>query len=107
MARVGAGARVGAQAGPATPVPGATVGAGRGIPSRHPPFLAGWEAARRPGSPPGSRPPPGQKLNWLMLDLVNTNGGPSRMVLSAPTVNLPSLPAVKDWPDALVIFLEA
>jgi hypothetical protein len=42
-----------------------------------------------------------------MLALVNTNGGPSRMVLSAPIVNLPSLPAVKDWPDALVIFLDA
>jgi len=29
------------------------------------------------------------------------------MVLSVPTVNLPSLPAVKDWPDALVIVLDA
>src|SRR5262249_59069469 len=66
------------------------------------------EAARGAGSPPGGQPASrGQKLNWLMLDLVNTNGGPSRMVLSAPTLNLPSLPAVKAWAEALVIVLEA
>ena len=53
------------------------------------------------------QPSRGQKLNWLMLDLVNTKGGPSRMVLSVPTLNLPSLPAVKDWPVALVIVLDA
>ena len=40
----------------------------------------------------------GQKLNWLMLSEVKTNGGPSRTVLSAPTVNEPSLPAVNFWP---------
>jgi hypothetical protein len=40
----------------------------------------------------------GQKLNWLMLAEVKTNGGPSRTVLSAPTVNEPSLPAVNVWP---------
>ena len=49
----------------------------------------------------------GQKLNWLMLALVNTNGGPSRMLCCAPTWYLPSLPAVKDCPAVLVIFLEA
>ncbi len=42
-----------------------------------------------------------------MFALVNTNGGPSRMVRSAPTVYLPSVPAVKDCPYALLIFLEA
>jgi hypothetical protein len=29
------------------------------------------------------------------------------MVLSAPTLNLPRWPAVKDWPAALVIVLDA
>jgi len=29
---------------------------------------------------------------------VEVKGGPSRIVLSAPTVNEPSLPAVNDWP---------
>ena len=33
-----------------------------------------------------------------MLAEVKTNGGPSRTVLSAPTVNEPSLPALNDWP---------
>ena len=33
-----------------------------------------------------------------MLSEVKTNGGPSRTVLSAPTVNEPSLPAVNFWP---------
>src|ERR1017187_8981941 len=42
-----------------------------------------------------------------MLALLNTNGGPSRMGSSAPTVNLPSLPAVNDPPALLVIFLDA
>ncbi len=42
-----------------------------------------------------------------MLALVNTNGGPSRTVLSAPTVKLPSLPAVKDCPALFVIVLDA
>jgi hypothetical protein len=51
----------------------------------------------------------GQKpqLKLPMLDLVNTSGGPSSTVPSAPTVNVPSLPAENDWPAALVIFLEA
>jgi hypothetical protein len=39
-----------------------------------------------------------------MLDLVKTRGGPSRIVLSAPIVYEPSLPAVNDWPAELVIF---
>jgi hypothetical protein len=49
--------------------------------------------------PPGKRgvsthdhPGLGQKLNWLMFAEVNTNGGPSRTLLSVPTVNEPSLP---------------
>src|SRR5205823_11983848 len=63
----------------------------------------GWRGRWR-AVPPASRH---QKLNWLMLALVNTNGGPSRMLWSAPTVYLPSLPAVKDCPAALLIFFEA
>ena len=81
------------------PVPAPTVLAGRsGRPGGGPP---GGIAARR------SARLQGQKLNWLMLALVNTNGGPSRMVLSVPTLNLPSRPAVKDCPAALVIVLDA
>src|SRR6478672_12450986 len=81
--------------------------AGRG--SRPGAHRSGWPGGGPPGGIAARRSArlQSQKLNWLMLALVNTNGGPSRMVLSAPTVNLPSLPAVKDWPDALVIVLEA
>jgi len=39
-----------------------------------------------------------------MLEALNSNGGPSRIVLSAPTVYVPSFPAVNVWPCALVIF---
>jgi hypothetical protein len=42
-----------------------------------------------------------------MFALLNTYGAPSRIVWSAPTVNLPSLPAVNDWPVAFVIAFEA
>ena len=37
-------------------------------------------------------------MKLLMLAELKTNGGPSRTVLSAPTVNVPSLPALNVWP---------
>ena len=49
----------------------------------------------------------GQKLKLLTFAELNTVGGPSSTVLSAPIVYLPSLPAVKVCPAALVIFLDA
>jgi hypothetical protein len=42
-----------------------------------------------------------------MFAELKTNGAPSSTEWPAPTVNLPSLPAVKDWPWALVIFADA
>ena len=68
-------------------------------------------ARRYAGAGAGRRPLPsvvgGQKLNLPTLALSNTYGGPSRIVWSAPTVNLPSLPATNDWPLALVIAFDA
>ena len=42
-----------------------------------------------------------------MFAELKTNGGPSRTVLSAPTVNEPSLPAVNVWPCAPLILPDA
>ena len=42
-----------------------------------------------------------------MLAEVKTNGGPSRTVLSAPIVNVPSLPALNVWPWVPLIWPEA
>src|SRR5580698_3803658 len=68
--------------------------------------VAQWRVGRgcRGGGP---APPDGQKLKLLTFAELNTVGGPSSTVLSAPIVYLTSLPAVKVCPAALVIFLDA